>query len=69
MGTIDPSAAREPRDRINYAIGILTERRDLNTLGAFKLMAMWSSDTGMTVCDVSDLLIAEAGAAGGDRSR
>ena len=56
----DPTDTETPRDRINYALGILVERRGLSVTEAFRLMTSWSSDNGLSVVDVADLVVAES---------
>ncbi|NMO90596.1 hypothetical protein [Actinomycetospora sp. TBRC 11914] len=59
MSDTDPSAADEPRDRINCALGILSERHRCTVTGALFLLHGWAHQVEMTVADVADLVLAE----------
>lgn len=55
--TPDPTAG-EPRDHINYAVGMLSERTGVTLTEALTRLLAWSSDSGLPVRDIADLVVA-----------
>jgi AmiR/NasT family two-component response regulator len=56
----DPSNAGAARDRINHALGVLAERREVTFSEALHLLLAWANECAMSMADVADLVLAEA---------